>query len=172
MDAKAANYGKYFAEVGNAQTLSQRGFIDHLVSHGLSYPRNIIEGVLGQIVKCLPELVGSGTGVKLDGIGTFYPTIENVKGGVAYTALKAGGVDPTEFIKGVHVRFQPEGEKFDRITSRAFKEKCQLSLDTVVVAQKIGTAEDAPRADAFYPYESWKGLPADKDHGMQVLPAE
>jgi len=170
VDAKNANYGKYFAEVGNGQTLSQRGFIDHLIKHGLAYPKPIIEGVMAQIVSCLPELLATGTGVKLDGLGTFYPTIENVKGGLAYADLKAGGIDPNTLVKGVHVRFTPEGDKLDRITSRAFKEKVTLSLDTVIVAQKVGTADDAPRADASYDYDKWQALPADKDHGIQVLP--
>ena len=170
VDAKSANYGKYFAEVGNGQTLSQRGFIEHLIKHGLAYPRSIIEGVMAQIVNCLPELLAAGTGVKLDGLGTFYPTIENVRGGVTYAELKAGGVDPNTVVQGIHVRFQPEGDKLDRITSRAFKEQVTLSLDTVIVAQKVGEADKAPRADATYDYEKWKALPADKDHGMQILP--
>ena len=34
-----------------------------------------------KLSECIPELVAQGYGVKLDGIGIFYPTIANVKGG-------------------------------------------------------------------------------------------
>jgi hypothetical protein len=121
---KSLGYSKYFAKVADRQTLTQRGFVQHMVDHGLSYPRAVIDGVLTQIIQCLPELVGHGVAVKLDGLGTFYPTIENKKNGVSYSELKAGGIDPNEAVKGVHVRFQPEDSELDKITSRKFKEDC------------------------------------------------
>lgn len=172
VDARSANYGKYFAEVGNNETLTQRGFIKHMVDHGLSYPSNIIEGVIRQMVNCLPELVGHGVSVKIDGLGTFRPTIENVKGGVGYPALKAGGVDPNDLVKGVHIRFLPDDTDLDKITSRAFKEKCSMTIDQIIVAQKHGDGEAAVRMDAKYDYEQWKKLPADRDHGVIVIPTE
>ena len=66
--------------------------------------------------------------MKIDGLGTFYPTLENKPGGVDAAADFNVGED----ITGVHVRFQPEGVQLDRLTSRAFKEKCELSSRYVV----------------------------------------
>ena len=172
VDAKSANYGKYYAEVANGETLTQRGFINHLIEHGLSYPRAIVEGVVTQISHCVPELVAHGVGVKLDGLGIFYPTVENRKGGVTYADLKAGGVDPNELVKGVHFRFQPDDSKLDKVTSRAFKEKCILTIAQVIVAQKQGEGQQAVRMDAKYDYEQWKKLPADRDHGIIDIPTE
>ena len=171
-DAKNANYGKYFAEVGNNETLSQRGFIDHLIHHGLSYPRSIIEGVVAQMTQCLPELIAHGVAVKFEGLGTFKPTIENVKGGIAYADLKDGGVDPKNLVAGVHIRFTPENAKLDKLTSRAFKDKCSLTVDQIIVAQRQGEGQQAVRMDAKYDYEQWKKLPADRDHGIIVIPTE
>lgn len=164
---KTMNCGKYYARIGNAQTLSQRGFIEHMIAHGLSYPRFVIEGVLSQIVKCLPEMLGQGVGVKFDSLGTFYPTIENATSGVAYADLKAGGINPNDIVSGVHVRFLPDDSKLDALTSRQFKEKCTLELATVQSPQQVtrGTGDDAKTETVWQDtlYAAWQLLPASAD---------
>ena len=164
---KSLGYSKYFAKVADRQTLTQRGFVQHMVDHGLSYPRAVIDGVLTQIIQCLPELVGHGVAVKLDGLGTFYPTIENKKNGVSYSELKAGGIDPNEVVKGVHVRFQPEDSELDKITSRKFKEDCSLELTYVVGGESVTRGTGADATTEFVPnlvaYDAWQKLPAEND---------
>ena len=72
------------------------------------------------MVECLTEMVSQGVGVKLDGLGTFYPTFE-CKG-----AAKPEDFTVQENILGIHIRFLPEGAKDEELTSRKFKEKCTL----------------------------------------------
>ena len=115
-------YGKYFGQPFAVETLSMRGLIDHMISHGLSFPRYIIKGVVDALVQCIPELVAQGNSIKLDGLGRFYPTIENTKGG----ANSVQDWDVQQNVKGVHFRFEPDSTKLDNMTSTEFKNKVEL----------------------------------------------
>ncbi|MBQ7420290.1 MAG: hypothetical protein IJV17_06080 [Prevotella sp.] len=101
----SASYGKYYPEVDGSETLSLRGLSEHIKNHGSIYTRDIIEGVLIKMSECIPELVAQGIGVKLDGLGKFYPTAKSVRGGVAEADLK--GVNSNDIVKGIHIRFLP-----------------------------------------------------------------
>ncbi|MBQ4386975.1 MAG: AAA family ATPase [Prevotella sp.] len=65
------------------------------------------------------KLVAQGYGVKLDGIGIFYPSIANVKGG----AESVYDFNLTQNIKGVRFRFTPDSTDLDDLTSKAFGKK-------------------------------------------------
>ena len=78
---------RWFAHVDRQGTLSTRGLAQHMIEHGLVGNRAEVESILTKLSECIPELVGQGYGVKLDGIGIFYPSIANKKGG----ALLPGG---------------------------------------------------------------------------------
>ena len=62
-------------------------------------------------------------GVKLDGLGTFYPTFE------CEGADSEKDFSVNTHLKGIHIRFQPEGTKDEELTSRKFKDKVTLRLD-------------------------------------------
>lgn len=49
-------YGKYYPEVDRTDTLSLRGFAQHLTNHGCLFGRDVIEAVLTKVVQCLPEV--------------------------------------------------------------------------------------------------------------------
>ena len=55
--------------------------------------------------------IAQGVAVKLDGLGTFYPTLE------AKGAESPVGYNVMDYLKGVHIRFTPEGCEDDNITS-------------------------------------------------------
>ena len=128
---KSDSYGCLYPELDLNQTLSLRGLCDHIAQHGSIYTRDVIYGVLIKMSECLPELLSQGQPVKLDGLGTFYPSVESTKGGVA-TVAAAKEISPASLIEGIHVRFQPEGAKLDNITSRQFKQKCSLQWGNLV----------------------------------------
>ena len=56
---------------------------------------------------------------------------------------------------GVHIRYTPEGEELDRITSRAFKEKVQLSPRNVVEITKTTVEGKVKRTQKFTPIDQW-----------------
>ena len=112
--------GKWYAQPVVVNTLSLKGFANHIHSHSGTYKTSTIKGVMEEMVECLSEMVSQGIGVKLDGLGTFYPTFEG-----------AGADTPEEYnvqehLKGIHIRFQPEGTKDEELTSRKFMQKCAL----------------------------------------------
>jgi hypothetical protein len=66
--------GNYYAEVDRQKTLTTRGLAAHLKEHNCMVGRDAIVAVLVKLSECVPELVAQGVGVKLDGLGIFYPT--------------------------------------------------------------------------------------------------
>jgi nucleoid DNA-binding protein len=123
-------YGKYFPEADSKDPLSLKGFAKHLEEHGklVNYPMAVL--VLQNIVSCMKELVTQGQSVKLDGLGIFYPTIEATKGGAE--SVEEAVSNLTNLIEGVHLRFQPEGTKDDKLTSRALKDMCVFEAHDLV----------------------------------------
>ena len=45
-------------------------------------------------------------------------------------------VGVNNLVAGVHIRFQPEGVKGEKLTSRAFKDDCVLQLAYVIASKK------------------------------------
>lgn len=148
---KSDNFGRYYGRAVRTQTLSTRALARHIADHNSVYGRDVIEGVLVKFSECIPELVAQGIGVKLDGLGIFYPTLQNKKNGVAA---------PTDFnassdIVGVHLRFQPEGTDLDNLTYKAFKDKVQLRSRNVVEITKTTVDGKVKRSQAYTPIDQW-----------------
>ncbi len=110
----------WFPWVKRRDTLNLRGLADHIASHGSIYTQDVVQGVLTKFTACMVELIKEGVGVKLDGLGTFYPTIE------AKGAETPVGYNIMEYAKGVHIRFTPENSELDRITSRQMQAMCSF----------------------------------------------
>ena len=70
-NSKSLAFGKYYPEVDVKETLTLKGFANHLVEHGSIYSVDIVEGVLKKITQCLPELLSQGVPVQLEPLGTF-----------------------------------------------------------------------------------------------------
>ena len=108
--------GRWFAHVNRQGTLSTRGLAQHMIEHGLVTNRAEVEAILIKMAECVPELVAQGYGVKLDGLGIFYPSIKNAKGGAGSPAEFNVG----QHIAGVRFRFSPDSTNLDDLTSKAF----------------------------------------------------
>ena len=140
-DSKA--FGKWYAELMDRETITTRGLAKHIASHGSPFTEDMIIGVLAALSRCIPELVSEGTGVKLDGLGQFYPSLETT-----------GADTPTKFsiqenVKGVHIRFLPDGTKLDNMTSREFRDKCSLNIWGTVTT--TGTSKDKNLVKTYHP---------------------
>ena len=118
-------YGKWFPYVKRRGTLSLRGLSDHIASHGSIYTPDVVQGVLKKFTSCMIELITQGVAVKLDGFGTFYPTME-AKG--AETPIN---YDINENLEGLHIRFNPEDADLDKISSRALAGKAQYQMNMI-----------------------------------------
>jgi len=115
----------WFPKAVRRSTLNLRGLSDHISDHGSIYTRDVVQGVLTKFTSCITELVAQGVAVKLDGLGTFYPTLE------AKGAESPVGYNIMDYLKGVHIRFTPEGCDDDNITSREMKNRVAMSQNMI-----------------------------------------
>ena len=114
----SSSFGKWYAHAVRRSTLNTRGLSDYIMAHGSVYTRDVVEGMVIKLRESIVELLMQGVGVKLEGLGTFYPTFE------CTGADSADEFDINQNLKGVHMRFKPERTKDEDITSRSFKQKC------------------------------------------------
>ena len=139
-NVQSAAYGKYYPEAYPPETLSLRGLIERVAFDQSVYSRDIVEGVIQKLTRVMVELLTGGQPVKWDGLGTFTPKIESVKGGVTEAQLKAGSISVRDAIEGVHIRFIPENEKGEELTSRRMKDAITFSVEGVKILTKVGVA--------------------------------
>ena len=141
-DSKA--YGKWYAELMDRESISTRALAMHITGHGSPYTEDVIMGVLSALSRCIPEIISEGTGVKIDGLGQFYPSLETT-----------GADSPSKFsiqenVKGVHIRFLPDSSKLDNVTSREFRDKCSLHIWGMVTT--TGSTKTNNLVKTYHPY--------------------
>ena len=127
-------YGKYFAEVDAKEPLNLKGFAKHMTAHGKIADYQMCVLVLGQVVDCLKELLTQGQPVKLDGFGTFSPSVDGQKKGKVELA-DAVAAGPEAMINGIHINFNPENSKGEKLTSRALKDDCIFTFGYLVESE-------------------------------------
>ena len=148
-NSSSSAFGKYYPKAVEKQTISLRGLCKHMSEHNSIYGRDVIEGVLTKMAGCIIELVSQGNPVKIDGLGTFVPTVESSKNGISREELIAGKWNASTYVKAIHIRFRPEGTGDDDITSRNFKDQCALS--TYGVEEKIDlTPEESDKSKKVF----------------------
>ena len=131
---ESSAYGKYFAEVDSKEPLNLKGFAKHMTSHGKIADYQMCVLVLGQVVDCMTELLSQGQPVKLDGLGTFSPSVDGQKKGKNSLA-KAVEAGADAMINGIKINFSPENTKGEKLTSRAFKDQCIFEYGYVVESE-------------------------------------
>lgn len=119
---KSDNFGKKFARIHPKEALNLRGICNQIATHGSPYTVDVMEGVVASVVTAAIEKITEGQSVKIDGLGTLRPTIENAPGG----AETVTGYNVEQNVVGIHIRLYPENEKFEQITSSKFLQKCIL----------------------------------------------
>ena len=127
-------YGKWFAEVDSKEPLNLKGFAKHMTGHGKIADYQMCVLVLGQVVDCMSELLSQGQPVKLDGLGTFSPSVDGQKLGKD-TLAKAVEAGADAMINGIKINFVPENTKGEKLTSRAFKDQCVFEFGYVVESE-------------------------------------
>ena len=127
--------GRYYPEAESKEALTTKGFAKHVADHGGMVSYEFMQLVLAAIVKCLKEMISHGQPVKLDGLGTFRPTVTSVPGGAASVedALRMG---VNNLVQGVNFVFIPENAQGEEITSKKFKDQCSLQFAYLVETVK------------------------------------
>ena len=156
-------YGRYYPEAETRETLSTKGFAKHVSEHGgtlVTY--EFMQLVLAAVVKCLKEMISQGQPVKLDGLGTFRPTVTSVKNGAASIeeALTKG---VNNMVEGVNFAFIPENVQGEEITSKKFKEQCSLQFAYLVESVKKTIQGKEKSYTMRTPLSAWGIVAADGD---------
>ena len=134
--------GRYYPEAESKEALTTKGFARHVADHGGMLTYEFMQLVLASIVKCLKEMMSHGQPVKLDGLGTFRPTVTSIPGGAA-SIEEALRVGVNNLVQGVNFVFIPENAQGEEITSKKFKDQCSLQFAYLVetIKKKINGKE-------------------------------
>ena len=116
------SYGKWFARVKALETLNTRKLAQHISEHGSIYTPDVVYGVLEKFRSCLVEMLLNSKKVKIDGLGIFYTTLENTRNG----AEKKEDFSVNKNLKALHIRFLPEQEQEQNLSSREFIKQAEF----------------------------------------------
>ena len=124
-----AAYGKFYARVKYLESMNTRKLSNHIAEHGSIYTPDVVYGVMEKFRSCLLEMLLNSKRVKIEGLGTFYTTLECTKGG----AVSADKFNVNKHIVGLHIRFLPEQEQEQNISSREFLKQAEfINVDSLV----------------------------------------
>ena len=122
-------FGKWYAQIKNLETLNTRKLAQHISEHGSIYTPDVVYGVLEKFRSCLIEMLLNSKKVKIEGLGTFYCTLENQKNG----ALKKEDFNVNKHLKALHIRFLPEQTTEENISSRQFLKQAEfINIDSLL----------------------------------------
>ena len=134
MNTASKTYGQWYGRTKSLETLNTRRLAQHIAEHGSIYTPDVVYGVLEKFRSCLVEMLLESKKVKIDGLGTFYTTLESAG------AAKKEDYNVQEHIKGLHIRFLPGQEQEANLSSRQFLKKAEfISVDALNAKPKEGT---------------------------------
>ena len=109
-----AAFGKWYAKIKSLETLNTRRLAQHIAEHGSIYTPDVVYGVMEKFRSCLLEMLLNSKKVKIEGLGTFYTTIECQKGG----AVSKDKFNVNKDVKGLHIRFLPDSSSESQLNSK------------------------------------------------------
>ena len=122
-------YGKWYGRVKYLESLNTRKLANHISEHGSIYTPDVVYGVLEKFRSCLLEMLLNSKKVKIEGLGTFYTTLECKKGG----ALTKEKFNINSNLDGLHIRFLPDQEQEQNISSRQFLKQAEfINVDSLL----------------------------------------
>ncbi len=131
-----AAYGKWYGRVKYQESMNTRKLSNHIAEHGSIYTPDVVYGVMEKFRSCLLEMLLNSKKVKIEGLGTFYTTLECVKGG----AVSKDKFNILKDVKGLHIRFLPEQEQEQNISSRQFLKQAEfINVDSLLPKEEDGT---------------------------------
>ena len=76
-NTESKGYGMWYGRAKSLETLNTRKLANHISEHGSIYTPDVVYGVLEKFRSCLLEMLLNSKKVKIEGLGTFYCTLEN-----------------------------------------------------------------------------------------------
>ena len=112
---------KTYGKIIYRGTLRLTDMAEHIMKHGSIYTEDVVIGVITKLKSCMQEMLADGYKVKLDGIGTLYPTLtsEGVDDAKDFSAQ--------ENIVRVGVSFLADQSRKSQYKASAMKQNTTLS---------------------------------------------
>ena len=131
-------FGKFYARVKYLENLNTRKLSNHIAEHGSIYTPDVVYGVMEKFRSCLLEMLLNSKKVKIEGLGTFYTTLECTKFG----AVTKDKFNVNKHVKGLHIRFLPEQEQEQNISSRMFLKQAEfINVESLLKKEDDSTDE-------------------------------
>ena len=128
-------FGKWYGRVKYLESLNTRRLSNHIAEHGSIYTPDVVYGVMEKFRSCLLEMLLNSKKVKIEGLGTFYTTLQCKKGG----ALTKDKFNINSTIEGLHIRFLPEQEQEQNISSRQFLKQAEfINVESLLKKEEEG----------------------------------
>ena len=121
-NVKSPVNGRFFGRVVPTETMDTEGLAQHIAEHGSVFTEDVVNGVLDKARRCILELLLDSKKVKLNGLGTFYLSAHNRKGGA--DTLEAFSV--TKNIQGLHIRFLPDQSDSKNLSAKTLYQKANF----------------------------------------------
>ena len=144
-DNKRKKVQKTYGKIIYRKTLSLDDMAEHIMKHGSVYTEDVVIGVITKLKSCMQEMLADGHKVKLDGIGTLYPTLtsEGVEDAKDYS--------PSENVTRVGIAFLAD-------QSRKSMYKARYMRDTVNLSTKLySELATSPQTTSPQPSPSGEG---------------
>ena len=129
-DNKRKKVQKTYGKIIYRKTLSLDDMAEHIMKHGSVYTEDVVIGVITKLKSCMQEMLADGHKVKLDGIGTLYPTL------TSEGAENAKDFNPSENITRIGIAFLADQSRKSMYKARSMREA--VSLSTSVYSELTG----------------------------------
>ena len=120
-DNKRKKVQKTYGKIIYRKTLSLDDMAEHIMKHGSVYTEDVVIGVITKLKSGMQEMLADGHKVKLDGIGTLYPTLtsEGVEDAKDYS--------PSENVTRVGIAFLADQSRKSMYKARYMRDTVNLS---------------------------------------------
>ena len=120
-DNKRKKVQKTYGKIIYRKTVNLDDMAEHIMKHGSVYTEDVVIGVITKLKTCMQEMLADGHKVKLDGIGTLYPTLtsEGVEDAKDYS--------PSENVTRVGIAFLADQSRKSMYKARYMRDTVNLS---------------------------------------------
>ena len=116
---KNNGFGKTYGRLVHQDTMNTSDLCRHMMKHGTIFTSDVVKGVVEKFIQCFEELLMEGNKIKLDGLGTFYLSI-NTEGVVDETKFSANNV------KAIRVKFIGDQGKESEYATKMLTNKARF----------------------------------------------
>ena len=118
-NSKNSAYGKTYGRLVYHDTMSTSDLCRHMMKHGTIFTSDVVKGVVEKFIQCFEELLLEGNKIKLDGLGTFYLSI-NTEGVANEKDFTANNV------KAIRVKFIGDQSKESEYATKMLTNKARF----------------------------------------------